>query len=291
MEEQQEQAFSFLFKKFVCITAVADPKLGTWIVQELEKLPFMRVIACDTAGRAETAILSQDRVHCCVCGAGLADRHGDELYLLKRFGDSIPVVMYLPGASAAFGAECMWFDAAAVISDENDASRSPQFLVEVCARIVEGVLFPFRSLQTCKSLRSSLEILFKKKPCNVSSWAELCSVSRRNLCGLWSDHCKTSAHYALVCHELLCCAFAWYLNEVFDRGGLNDVPSACRKRTLLSRKYYDQLEDLHPLMFKKRNYRLLPLRQREHVGFYDAVVLPGSAAIPVSLGKNTPKNS
>ena len=285
--ERQEEAYSFLFKKFVCVVALADRETGRALSDALRQIPLLEVLTCGASGQAESTILSQNRVHCCICGAGLNDRQGDELYLLKRFGDHVPFIMYFSGESAELSAECMRFDASGVLVHDPHDPGYGKFLVSVCTQIVKGVLFPLRSLRICGPLRRSLTSLFRHEPENVTQWADRCDMSRRNLCELWSNHCGTAAHAALVCFSLLCAAFTWYLNEALDRERLNAASSCLHKQRSLTRKYYYQMGTLQKIMFGKRNYQLLPVRHYEHIGFYNILMTPGNTPSPWRAGATT----
>ena len=45
-----------------------------------------------------------------------------------------------------------------------------------------------------------------------------------------------------------------------------------------TRKYYNYLASLQQIMFRKRAYSLLPVREYEHIGFYDVVSIPRTTA-------------
>jgi hypothetical protein len=45
-----------------------------------------------------------------------------------------------------------------------------------------------------------------------------------------------------------------------------------------TRKYYNYLALLQQIMFRKRAYSLLPVREYEHIGFYDVVSIPRTPA-------------
>jgi hypothetical protein len=266
---QQEQAYSFLFNKFVCVVALDDRSLCNTVAKSLRRIPFLNAVTCDTARRAEAAILAQKRVHACICGGALRDRHNDGLYLLKRFGDYIPFLMYLSGDSAELSAESMRFDAANVLTADTNLPDSCCFLSALCNEIVKGALFPLRSLRIHAPLRRSLSILFSSKPQTVQQWADHCRISRRHLLDLWASHCDISAHAALSLFSLLCAAFTWYLNETFDRDHLNQTASSQKKLRSCNAGFTHYVEKLEPTLLKKRNYALLPVREYEHLGFYD----------------------
>ena len=269
-----EQAYSFLFNKFVCVVALADKEQAEVVERGLNAIPLLKVITHTTSATAETAILSQDRVHCCVCGTGFDDRHGHELHLLKRFGDHIPFIMLLPGTRVMLGAECMRFDAAAVLEQEQLGPGSARLLVAVCNQIVKGVLFPLRSLRIIEPLRRSLEVMFRKKPAGVIEWALQCDMSRQYVRKLWSDHCGATANLSLICHQLLCSAFTYYLNQALEQDHRNTTRSCLQKQQSCTRKYYNHLASLQRMMFRKRAYSLLPVREYEHIGFYDVITMP-----------------
>ena len=257
---QQEQAYSFLFKKFVCVVALDDRDLGNTVAHTLQQIPLLNVVSCSTATRTEAAILAEKRVHACICGQGLYDQHGDELYLLKRFGDYIPFIMYLSSGSAELSAECMRFDAGDMLTTDKNLPDSCRFLTAICNQIVKGVLLPLRSLRIHAPLRRSLSTLFHSRPENVQQWADECGMSRRYLLTLWTNHCGISAHAALSIFSLLCSAFTWYLNEAFDRNHLNQTASSHKKLRSCNARFTHYVEKLQPILFKKRNYALLPVR-------------------------------
>ena len=283
----QEKPFVSLFNRFVCIVAVRDRELGLAITRTLQNLPLVQVIPCSSAAQAEAAITERKSVHCCICGAGLDDSRGDELYLLKRFGDHIPFVMCLAGERAELSAECVRFDAASILMQNRCGPESDEFVICVCNQIVKGVLFPLQSLRMNRILHHSLEILFRREPKSVSDWADLCGMSRRYLCTLWRTHCGSTAHKRLLCFDLLCAAFSYYLNELLDRSQRNTSQESLKKQRLLSRKYFDHLQPLHQIMFPKHNYGLLPVRRFEQIGFYDAPDMPRFA----SHARESPKHA
>ena len=46
------------------------------------------------------------------------------------------------------------------------------------------------------------------------------------------------------------------------------------KQRFCTLKYYNHLASLQRMMFRKRAYSLLPVREYEHIGFYDVITMP-----------------
>ncbi|MBN2035553.1 MAG: hypothetical protein JW768_02305 [Chitinispirillaceae bacterium] len=269
----QEQPYSFVFKKFVCVVAVRDQKLGQEIERALEQIPLVRVAVCDSCKSAEQAIKAQKRVHCCICGSGMKDMKSDELYLLKQFGDHIPFVMYLSKDSAELTAECKDFDAAAVLVQERCAPHSRKFVLSVCNQTIWGVLFPMQSLRINSALLHSLTVMFQNHPETVDGWAQQSSLSGRYLCSLWTTRCGFNTNQALICFKIMCAAFTHYLNEYLDQCHRNTTRASRKTRHCISRKYTDHQETVEYIMFRKRNYENLPIRTRDLVEFYDTITV------------------
>ncbi|MBN2035296.1 MAG: hypothetical protein JW768_01005 [Chitinispirillaceae bacterium] len=267
-----EKAFQFLFKKFVVVVAMRDRDHASIVAARLQDIPLFKVISCTSSRKAESAIESCDHVHCCVCGSGMADLHNEELYLLKRFGDHIPFIMHVSDRNIALAAECMRFDAAAVMNSENMQNNLHALMIAVCNQSVKGVLFPFRSLRTHQSLHKSRTILFKTHPQDVTEWAIQCDMSRQHLHELWTNYCGATANLSLICFHLLCTAFTWYLNDALDRETRNWSFSSLRTMKQCTRKYENHQIQLNHLMFRKRGYHTLPVREYEHTGFYEAII-------------------
>ena len=266
----QERPFSYLFHHFSCVVVLRDKALEQTVARALHNLPLVQVIACNSAAQAEAVILQRDNVHCCICGPGLDDRRGDELYLLKRFGDNIPFVMYLPGEFVELSAECMRFTAASVLMASTHGRESAELVVRVCTHIIRGIVCVRRSYENEMSLRRVLATLFCKRPESVTEWAIDHGMSRRHLVRICDAYCVSAPRYVLICAQILQAAFGYYLNEFLGCKKNYAGQSLVNIEDRISRKYCDHRELMEEIMFGKRKYRCLPVRSYEDIILYDA---------------------
>lgn len=169
-----------LFQKAFRVLHVDDEETVLSLVRVLfEGLPLFDLHTSHTAMEAERK-LSFLSYHMCFCDLGIFDSSGDQYYLVKKFGASLPIFILSGRASMEESAHGMSAGAAWVY--DKPATLDRDFFSAILNRFLPQALF----LYGTSALRHTryhevMDALFSHKPLSVEEWARIVNVNERYL--------------------------------------------------------------------------------------------------------------
>jgi FixJ family two-component response regulator len=186
-----------------------DPLIRSALTVYLELCPLCAVQEYETATQVAKAFFAGTPCHVLFMDLGISDCGGDDLYLVKQFGKTVPTVCvsgrHLPKTAFWAAQQGAW-----AFIDKTDIVNRESLLNWV----EKGVLWSLAA-RTCVADRRALveraiEALHTTKPRTVTEWARGLDITESHLRDVWTATCTAVPKHVVFLVQLYAAAFAYY---------------------------------------------------------------------------------
>ncbi len=182
-----------------------NPQSVDLIEDILDFVPIYMLYHAQSSAQAVKLISQTKRFHIALMDLGVNDLENDEFYILRRYCNNFPILIFTGSHSPEKGAGSVLMGAKAVI-DKKSPFDTLRFMKTLNHWTLIGMLNKGYDEKNWTTLNLATKILFEKMPATVTDWADLIRISDRQLRNLWEAGAKSVLHLFHLYHS----AFRYY---------------------------------------------------------------------------------
>jgi DNA-binding NarL/FixJ family response regulator len=174
------EAFHVLERTVNILLVDNEPCVLYLLTETLQQAGFFRILAVSNAKAASKAIETQWPLHCCILDLGIKDCGNDDLYLVRRYGEMLPFIIYTAREASVEFFDCAAAGARAIVQKDSNCLKGLIKLVAAMRKpVLESILMNRCIAQHREKILPLISLLIEKMPHSVGDWARELNMDER----------------------------------------------------------------------------------------------------------------